>query len=73
MKSTVSGEHFDVKIEIVSTADSEKSLFLVFLALTLENMFSVIALDPDGISKKFLCLNNFSINSRKIFAFAKFR
>ena len=44
-----------------------------FLALTLENMFSVIALDPDGISKKFLCLNNFSINSRKSFAFAKFR
>ena len=44
-----------------------------FLALTLENMFSVIALDPDGISKKFLCLNNFSFNSRTSFAFANFR
>ena len=30
-------------------------------------MFSVIARDPDGRLKKFLCLNNFSFNSRTSF------
>ena len=44
-----------------------------FLALTLESMFSVIALDPDGRLKKFLCLNNFSFNFRTSFAFANIR
>ena len=50
-----------------------KKLILWFIAITLENMFSVIARDPDGRLKKFLCLNNFSFNSRISFTFKKYR
>ena len=50
-----------------------KNLILWFIAITLENMFSVIARDPDGRLKKFLCLNNFSFNPRTSFTFTKYR